>query len=262
MKKPKSDYSIQTVSNALRLLEVFREDAEIGVTELSRRLGLHKNNVFRLLATLEQAGYIEQSAASERYRLGTRCLELGQAFSRGHPLLRRARPVLESLAGELQETVHLGVLRDFEVVHLDAQEPDQLVLTTSRVGRRLPAHCTALGKVLVGCADAATQQAYDRDFVSRGRLQAATEHTIVDPLKLFEHLRGVMAEGVALDLEECAPGLCCAAAPVQDAAGQVRAAISVSGPAFRLGQESLRERVVPLLTAAAGRLSQDLGAPR
>ena len=71
--KPKSDYSIQTVSNALRLLEAFYEDVELGVSELSRRLALHKNNVFRLLATLEERGYIEQSEDSERYRLGLRC---------------------------------------------------------------------------------------------------------------------------------------------------------------------------------------------
>ena len=74
MSKPKSDYTIQTVNNALRLLEAFYEEAELGVSELSRRLGLHKNNVFRLLATLEEEGYVEQSQDNERYRLGLRSL--------------------------------------------------------------------------------------------------------------------------------------------------------------------------------------------
>ena len=76
MKRPKSDYAIQTVDNAFRLLEAFRGDEELGVTELSRRLGLHKNNVFRLLATLEGRGYVEQSPASDRYRLGVSCAQL------------------------------------------------------------------------------------------------------------------------------------------------------------------------------------------
>ena len=98
--KPKSDYSIQTVSNALRMLESFYKSDELGVSELSRRLRLHKNNVFRLLATLEEHGYIEQSLETERYRLGTRCLELSQSFARGNALLQRAHPILNELAPE------------------------------------------------------------------------------------------------------------------------------------------------------------------
>ena len=125
MPKPKSDYSIQTVTNALRLLESFFDDDELGVSELSRRLGLHKNNVFRLLATLEQSGYIEQSSRSERYRLGAGCLELGCAFSRSHGLLDCARPLLEDLSQQLQEAAHLAVLRDFEVVHLVGIQPSR-----------------------------------------------------------------------------------------------------------------------------------------
>ena len=109
MKKPKGDYAIQTVVNAMRLLEAFRDEEELGVTELSRRLSLHKNNVFRLLATLEQQGYIEQSAASDRYRLGVESLELGQAFLRGRTLLRRARA---DSRGARDEARGVGAPRD------------------------------------------------------------------------------------------------------------------------------------------------------
>ena len=142
MSKPKSDYTIQTVSNALRLLEAFSREPELGVSELSRRLGLHKNNVFRLLATLELGGYVEQSAATDRYRLGVRCLELGRAYARSHSLVERARPVLARLVAELGETAHLGVLRDFEVVHLDGIQPPRLLVTASRVVRG--SRCTAV----------------------------------------------------------------------------------------------------------------------
>ena len=129
MSKPKSDYSIQTVSNALRLLEVFYDEPELGVSELSRRLGLHKNNVFRLLATLELGGYVEQSSTNDQYRLGVRCLELGRAYERSHSLVERARPVLAELSAELGETVHLGVLRDdFDVVHLDGIQAKGLLV--------------------------------------------------------------------------------------------------------------------------------------
>ena len=259
MKKSKGDYAIQTVVNAMRLLEAFRDEEELGVTELSHLLGLHKNNVFRLLATLEAQGYIEQSALSDRYRLGVRSLELGQAFLRGRTLLRRARPILMSLANELKESAHVAMLRGFEVVHLDGAQGEQLVLTRLRVGERLPAHCTALGKVLIGCAPENVREAYDHGLAAAGELGARTASTIVDRDKLFEHLRMVANAGFALDLEECEPGLCCAAAPVHDASGRMLAALSVSGPAFRLGEEHLLRGVVPAVIAAAEALSRELG---
>ena len=259
MKKPKGDYAIQTVVNAMRLLEAFRDEEELGVTELSHRLSLHKNNVFRLLATLEAQGYIEQCAASDRYRLGVETLELGQAFLRGRTLLRRARPILEALANELKESAHLATLRGFDVVHFDGALGEQLVRTGLRVGERLPAHCTALGKVLIGCAPEAVREAYDRSLSAAGGLGARTASTIVDRDKLFEHLRAVASAGFALDREECEPGLCCAAAPVHDAGGRMVAAISISGPAFRLGEEGLLRSAVPAVTGAAEALSRELG---
>src|SRR5574338_471796 len=98
MKRPKSDYVILAVRNALRVLEAFRDEGQLGVTELARRLGLHKNNVFRILATLEQQGYVEQCGEHEAYRLGVRCLQLGRSYADARSLLRTARPVLEALA--------------------------------------------------------------------------------------------------------------------------------------------------------------------
>ncbi len=257
--KPKSDYSIQTVSNALRLLEVFYDEPELGVSELSRRLGLHKNNVFRLLATLELGGYVEQSRTNDEYRLGVRCLELGRAYSRSHSLVERARPVLTDLVAELGETAHLGVLRDHQVVHLDGIEPRRLLVTASRVGQRLPVHCSALGKVLVGCADPSVRKSYYENVVTSG-LEAVTPDTVVDGAKLNDLFRTVGGQGYALDLGECEVGLNCIAAPVYGGSGEVVAALSVSGPAVRLSEDVLFSKVLPVLTAAARRLSDSLGS--
>lgn len=259
MRKPKSDYAIQTVVNAMRVLEAFREDDELGVTEISRRLDLHKNNVFRLLATLEQEGYIEQSADNERYRLGVRSLELGRSFARSHPLLRRAGAVLGELAKRTREAAHLAVMHDFEVVHVHGEQTERAVMSGLRVGRRLPVHCTALGKVMLGCAPEAVREAYDREFVTNGGLEKRTRATIVDPHKFFEHLRTVAVRGFAIDLEECATGLSCAAAPVLDADGRVVAALSVSAPHFRLGEGRTLEATAKLVIAAGEQLSRDLG---
>jgi len=259
MRKHKSEYSIQTVTNALKLLESFRGEEELGVTELSRRLDLHKNNVFRLLATLQLEGYIEQCADSDRYRLGTGCLELGQSYLQSRPLLRRARPLLEELAARSGESAHLGVMRDFDVVHLDGIASQALVGTGSRIGQRLPVYCTALGKVLLGCASNATHEKFDRFRLEARSLDARTPATIIDSHKLYDQLRATALRGYALDLEECEPGLACAAAPVYDSTGQVVAAVSVSGPAFRMKEERLLGEMVPLVTDAAGRLSRELG---
>jgi IclR family KDG regulon transcriptional repressor len=229
------------------------------VTELARRLALHKNNVFRLLATLEEAGYIEQSDDTDRYRLGVRCLEIGQAFARGDLLVRRARPVLEAVASELGESSHLAVLREFEVVHLDGEVCGRLVATCARVGVRLPAHCTALGKVLLGCADPGVTEEYDRAVVGPRGLEARTPDTIVDREKLFEELRTVGGQGFAIAADECEPGLSCSAVPVYDGTGRLVAALGVSGPSFRLDRDALLDRAVPALLRAAEELSRGLG---
>jgi DNA-binding IclR family transcriptional regulator len=257
-KKPKSDYAIQTVSNALRLLEMFDEQERLGVTELSRRLDLHKNNVFRLLATLEQAGYIEQCAEDDQYRLGLRCLELGQHYSRSRSLLCRARPVLAALARELGETAHLGIDQDDEVAHLASELPDRMLVTARREGLRLPLHCTALGKVLLAFAEDGRRAAFDRDRASVG-LAARTPATLVDRDKLFEQLRTAAGLGFALDVEECEIGLVCAAAPVLDRSGRAVAAISVSAPTARVDEDELHRRVAPAVQAAALDLSRQLG---
>lgn len=259
MRKPKAEYAIQTVVNATRLLEVFQNENELGVTEIARRLGLHKNNVFRLLATLEQGGYIEQCDENERYRLGAGCLALGQSFLRSRSLPRCAPTVLNGLAGATGESVHLAVLRGFDVVHLMGQQADRAVVATLRLGDSLPAHCCALGKVLVGCSPEDVQRAYDRDVVAAGGLEARTGDTLVDGHKLFEDLRTAAVRGFALDIGECEEGLCCAAAPVFGADGAVVAAVSVSSPLSRTAESRLVGEVVPQVMAAGERISHELG---
>jgi len=270
--KPKSDYAIQTVSNALRMLEVFHSETEMGVSDLARRLDLHKNNAFRLLATLELAGYIEQAPSTELYHLGPRCLELGRAFARSHTLMSEARPALEELARTAGETAHLGVLRDDEVVHLDGVLPNQLVLTGLRVGERLPAHCTALGKVLL--ADRIASRSSEEAVGSTGsayrvgdgagdgaaELERFTPWTQTDPMKLQDELRVIALQGYAPDIDEYAPGLRCVAAPVRDASSRVIAALSLSGPSLRMSEEVIHGECARAVTEAANRLSQQLGS--
>jgi DNA-binding IclR family transcriptional regulator len=258
-KKPKSDYAIQAVANALRLLHVFRDEDEIGVAELARRLGLPKNNVFRLLATMEALSFIEQCRATGRYRLGLACHALGQAFTRSRPLIERARPILDRLLEETGETVHLAVRDGFEVVHLEARAPTREIATSVRVGRRAPMHCTALGKVLLGCSPERVWREFDEQVAKRGKLPQRTARSIDNPIKFFEHLRTVAGVGYALDLGELEDGLGCAAAPVHAGDGELVAAISVSAPLFRTGEEMLVGDLRCKVVSAAEALSAALG---
>ena len=249
MKKPKGEYAIQAVINAIRLLETFRDEEEQGVTPLAKRLDLHKNNVFRLLATLEQLGYIEQCAASDRYRLGVRSLELGQSFGRSRNLLRRARPVIDELVETCGESAHLGLLRELEVVHVESRSPDRLVTTGTRVGRSLPAHCTALGKAMLA---ELPEEAADRLLRKHGMLRH-NENTIASLRRLKQELAVIRQRGYAVDDEEEEIGFRCVGAAVHGSDGTL-AAVSVSGTADQIDVDNLAllaERV----KAAAGAVS-------
>jgi DNA-binding IclR family transcriptional regulator len=147
VRREKSNYIIRSVSHALDVIEQFYgESDELGVTELSKRLKLHKNNIFRLLATLESRGYIEQNKATENYRLGVRSLQLGQAYIGRMGLLRQARPIMEALVKQCRESAYVAVSRRGGMVPLESVDADHPIRLASLIGETLPLHCTAAGK--------------------------------------------------------------------------------------------------------------------
>lgn len=256
-RKEKSEYMIQAVSHALDLLEQFHGDDvdELGVTELSKRLKLHKNNVFRLLATLESRGYIEQNKATENYRLGLKSLELGQTFIKKMGLLHQAKPVLEELVDESNETSYVAIFKDGYIVYLDVVETRLTVRVVSRVGTRLPAYCTAAGKVhLAYMSDEELES-----FLPNQELEAYTPHSITDREALKKDLAKVAEQGYAFDIEELDIGVRCVAAPIRDYTRRIVGALSISGPATRFSDERLEKELVPLVTRAAEELSTRLG---
>ncbi|MEZ4484924.1 MAG: IclR family transcriptional regulator, partial [Syntrophotaleaceae bacterium] len=248
---------IQAVSHALDLLEQFHGDDvdELGVTELSKRLKLHKNNVFRLLATLESWGYIEQNKATENYRLGLKSLELGQTFIKKMGLLHQAKPVLEELVEACNETSYVAIFKDGYIVYLDVVETRLTVRVVSRVGTRLPSHCTAAGKVhLAHMSDEELESCLPGQ-----ELEAYTPHSITDRELLKKDLTKVLEQGYALDIEELDIGVRCVAAPIRDYTRRIVGALSISGPATRFSDERLEKELVPLVTRAAEELSTRLG---
>jgi len=126
-KKDKAVYMIKSVIRALSILEEFlKGEEEIGVSEIARRVGLHKNNVFRVLATLETFGYVEQNRYSESYRLGIKSFLLGEMYKRNTDLILRSKEIIKKLADRLQETVVLSVIRQDRVFNIDCALPESL----------------------------------------------------------------------------------------------------------------------------------------
>jgi len=254
-KKDKSEYIIQAVSHALDLLEQFHDDVdELGVTELSKRLKLHKNNVFRLLATLESRGYIEQNRATENYRLGLKSLELGQTFIKQMGLLRQAKPILENMVAESNETSYVVIFKEGHSVYLDVVETDLTVRVVSRVGSRLPAYCTAAGK-----AQLAFMSDEELEEVLPSQLSQHTSTTLADRDKLKAQLAEIAKQGYAIDDEELDLGVRCVAAPIRDYTRRIIGALSLSGPAMRFSMERIEKELIPLVMNSAEELSTRLG---
>lgn len=254
--RPRSRYLVAAVERALGILE--NVDGSVrgtGVSELSRRLGLGKSTVHRLCMTLEHHGYLVRDPQTGRYRLSLRLFQIGSAALSELDLPRRALPALEALGAAVEETVHLAVLDGEDIVFIGKVDSPRPLRLYSQVGRRSPAHCTALGKVLLAYAPPDL-----RSRVLTRPLRRYTATTITDPEALARVLEDVRRRGYAVDDQEFEEGIRCVAAPVRDYTGRVVAALSVSAPAGRLPRArfaTLAQQVI----AAANQVSRALGHP-
>ena len=244
---------VRSVSRAVRALELIAEQGELGVTDLGRGLGVHKATASRLAATLADGGLIERDPVSDRYRLGFGLIRLVGAALAGVDLVRTAHPVLEELAERTRETVNIGVLSGDAVLYLDQVSSSHLIASTNWVGRRTPLHCSSSGKVfLAHLPKPVLEQALARP------LEAPTPRTMTDPARLRRQLDEVRVRGYAAIQEELEQGLNAVAAPVRQLDGDVAAAVSVSGPSFRVRPVDL-PRLGRLTIDAAGAVSRRLG---
>jgi DNA-binding IclR family transcriptional regulator len=247
---------VQAVDRALDILEAFNyHDEELGVTELSTKLNLHKNNVFRLLASLETRGYIEQDKKTGNYRLGLKTFEVANVFLHHLGLRRQARPILEELVSKCNETAYLAVTDGPDVVYVLMHETSHTVRVIPRLGHRLPAYCTASGKVQLAFE---SEDRLTRLFTDYP-LRKLTENTITDLDRLREHLAEVSQQGYAVDNEELEYGVRCLAAPVRDYSHRVVAGVGLSGPVSRFPLDRIQNELMPLVKEAGARISQRLG---
>lgn len=253
MRDQESGGNLQSVRRALFALELISEHGELGVTELGRKLGVHKATASRLIATLAERGFVERDPLTEKFRLGYGLISLAGAAVGGNDLVRAARPILDELAERTTETVNLGVLSGDSVVYVDQITGTRSIVSVSWVGRRTPLHCTSNGKVLLAFTTDA-----ERDRLLRAPLSKLTPRTITDVRKMRAQLEEIRVRGYAQTMEELEEGLNAVAAPVRSMNGELVAALSVSGPAFRMRAVDL-PRIGKLTVDAARAISRRLG---
>jgi DNA-binding IclR family transcriptional regulator len=240
------DGGVQSVARAISVLEILARLGEAGVSELAAEIDVHKSTAFRLLGALEGRGLVEQAADRGKYRLGFGLIPLAGAVSDRLEVTRQGRPVYEQLAIDLGETINIAVLQSHWAVNIDQAMGPSTVATHNWIGRLTPLHCTSSGKVLLAHLDPERRA----ELLAESGMEAVTPNTITSLSALDAELTQVRETGLAVAVEEYEIGLNAAAAPVCDRAGQVIAALTVSGPAYRMDTHRLKELGTPLRTAA------------
>lgn len=238
-----SDTTAPGVKSAMRtvaLLDFFaRQGGMYSLTAIQQALGYPKSSLYALLRTLVQLGWVETDPTGTLYRIGMQALLVGASYIDGDPVVGMAHETLEWLAEATGETVHFGRLDGLDVVDLSSRPSRQDLRPVVRVGRRMPAHSTSLGKALLA----------DRpSLVLPDELERQTERTLTDPRALAEELRRVRERGYAVDREENRTGVCCFGVVLR-LRRPARDAISVTIPVTRLTAEA--ERDIPALLMRA-----------
>jgi len=250
---------VQTIERASSILDILGQSPQgISIRELSTKIKLPKGTTHRLLSSLSYFGYVRQDLKTRNYLLGLKLVELGQLLLGQLDLRKEAEPFLRDLAERTKETVHLVFLDRNEIVYIDKVETEQNssgLKMASRVGLRNPAHSSAVGKVLL----AHFPEEELKNFIKEKGLAERTENTIIDPTQLKDHLKSVRAQGYAIDDEENEKGIRCVAAPIYNEVGKTVAAISISGPAFRITKKVIQEFLKKEVMETALKVSQRLG---
>lgn len=245
---------LSSVTTAIRLLKAFTEtDREIGISALSKKLGVSKSTVHRVATTLVAEGLLEQNPETDRYRLGLALFSLGTLVRRRMDIPNEAKPFLSKLRESSKENIHLAILQGREVVYVYDMESSQAVRVRPHLGASKPLYCSAEGLVIL-----AWQLEPFIENVLSGPLTRRTDNTMTDAAKVRARLEKIRTDGYALEDEESEIGMRCVAAPIRDAEGNVVAAVGVAGPSQRLSTHAIRN-YAPQVREAADSISMRLG---
>ncbi|REH37256.1 DNA-binding IclR family transcriptional regulator [Kutzneria buriramensis] len=244
---------MQSVDRAVSVLEFLALHGEMGITELAAELGVHKSTAFRLVSVLDSRGLVEQTGDRGKYRLGFGIVRLAGATAAQMDLSRESRPVCERLAAQVGETVNVAILDEGYAINVSQVRGSATVATINWVGQRTPLHATSSGKVLL-----ANQPAPLREELMARPLTMYTPRTITDPGLLRAELDAALVAGWASTGDELEIGLNAVAVPIRGMDGNVVAALSVSGPSYRLTTDRFAE-VARLAADGAKEISHRIG---
>ncbi|MFF5187552.1 IclR family transcriptional regulator [Streptomyces sp. NPDC000345] len=245
---------VQSVDRAISVLEILAQRGEAGVSEVAAEIDVHKSTAFRLLGALEARGLVEQAGERGKYRLGFGIVRLAGAVTGRLDLTQQGRPVCERLAEELGETVNIAVMQEHYAINLYQVRGPAAVAAHNWVGELTPLHATSSGKILLAHLPTKERAA----LLATAGLEKVTPHTITAKAKLEKNLADARERGYAWTLEELEIGLHAMAAPIRNRDGEVIAALSASGPSYRLAEERLHE-LSPVLLKGAEEISHRMG---
>ncbi|RKY03086.1 MAG: IclR family transcriptional regulator [Spirochaetes bacterium] len=245
---------VKSVDRAIRILELLSENNKMGITEISKKLNLPKTTTFDIVSTLHERGILEKDEENNRYFLGLKLFELGDAARANFELRKIAVPYLKELNSKLDETVHLTVRDDDEVLYIECFESTKRLRTYSVIGVRAPLYCTAVGKALL----AFLPDEEIKKIVRKKGFIRFTPNTITDEKRLFDEIKKIRELGYSIDDVEHEEGVRCVGAPIRDHTGRVVASISVSGPTQRVTKSKVPQ-LAKIVMATAEEISSRLG---
>ncbi|WP_308465520.1 IclR family transcriptional regulator [Rathayibacter soli] len=237
----------QSVDRAVTVLEIIARHGEASVSEVAVELGVHRSTVSRLLAVLRLRGVVDIAGARGRYRLGPTVLRLASSIHSRLEVTVQGAEICDRLAADLGETVNIAILQDDFAVNVYQADGKGAVTVNNWIGRSTPLHATSSGKILL----AWQPEAFKSDLLS-GPLASFTQDTITDPDVLVNELANAVADGFATSHSELEVGLDAIAAPIRGVGGVVVAALSVSGPSYRMQPQQPRERTASTMAANGG----------
>jgi DNA-binding IclR family transcriptional regulator len=247
---------VASVIRAMSILKCFtNHDKEWTLRALIEELDMPSTTIYRQLTTLTEREYLVQDPVRKSYKIGPRLLAFAAAVLSQSDIRKVARPILEDLSNTVQETINLGTLLDYDFFYLDKVETHRSIVCNTQLGSRAPAYATAAGKVMLSNKDADYIQKYCEWMDENA--YTLTENTIIDTKRLREELELTKKRGYAMDNGEIEEGLICIAAPILDMNKKVVAAVSISGPDYRMQED--QEMMIREVCSAAKRISVLLG---
>jgi len=248
-------YLINSIIRACNALKCFsKEKAHFKISNLARELQLDRSTTYRILLSLEKCGLVEKDKRTGGYSLGMAAFEIGNTYLSRLDFIQISKPVMADLAMKVQETVHLAVLSDKEIVYVDKVDSPRSLGVMSKIGQRAPVYCTALGKVLL-----AFQVEEELGRIVNGiRLKPFTKNTLTSKNRLIKELKEIRNRGYALDQREYELDVECIGAPIRNHLGDVIAALSISGPQRKINT-SHEKQYISQVVKATGLISTKMG---